>query len=285
MPGQRQGNPQLGFEICPHTCGCIITQSAANRSRRRPKWMKWVPLALKDGHHLVHHIKSTEVHPNCSAFCSRFESQARDLTPQEWTAWAPHLGHHTPFVAHIPPQYHTLIPVEPLEENYVPVFPTHPLPTAVPSLQHGMTSMSIHTTSAGPSTQSSSQHTSAQSTTVGRSTRSTSQLFTGQPTSAALSNPSTSATSQIHSGPKPILLFVEAPRLTRMEVTLEVAKELVVYGLYLLSSTTNPSKKKNLLKALRTAPAGMAIQEPPESDDPHPEVLSFYIHDMASIYP
>ena len=57
----RQGNPQLGYEICPHTCGCIITQAAANRSHRKPQWMKRAPLTLKDGHHLTSHIRTTPI--------------------------------------------------------------------------------------------------------------------------------------------------------------------------------------------------------------------------------
>ena len=91
--------------------------------------MKRAPLALKDGHHLTHHINTREVHPHCSAFCSRFESRPRELTHEEWTAWAPHLGHITSFHQHIPPQYRDLIPTNPQEENYNGVLPQHPLQT------------------------------------------------------------------------------------------------------------------------------------------------------------
>ena len=92
MPGQRQGNPQLGFDICPHTCGCIITQSIVNKSRKKPDWFKWAPLALKDRRHILKHNKSTSIHPNCDNTCSMLDAEGRDLTHEEWTAWAPHLS-------------------------------------------------------------------------------------------------------------------------------------------------------------------------------------------------
>jgi hypothetical protein len=267
MPGQRQGNPQLGFEICPHTCGCIITQSAANRSRRRPTWMKWAPIALKDGHHLTNHIKTKEVHPNCSAVCSKFQTPPRDLTLEEWTAWAPHLGHYTPFVTHIPSRYHNLIPSSPQEENYNGVLPNHPLRTTL-SLQHEMSSMSI---------QSTSQHPSSQSTSVGPSPRFTSH----HPLDSTSTSPSNySSTSQINLGPNPSFIFVEAPRVSRSNPCLESVKDLLCYGRYLVPR----ENWKIFIKPLRSAPKGLAFQEPAGKDDKHQDVLSFLIHDMASIY-
>jgi len=272
MPGQRQGNPQLGFEICPHTCGCVITQSAANRSRRKPAWMKWAPLALKDGHHLAHHIKSPDVHPDCSAFCSRFQSPARDLTHEEWTAWTPHLGHVAQWAQHIPPRYRVLIPATPLEDNYAGPLPLHPLPAQAPTLQHGLASMSIQSTSTGAST---SQHPSHPPNSANQSTQS-SQHLPGPSTSASGSN---TTTSQAVLGPKPLLIFVESPRLTRMDTNLGNVKNLVVYGTYLVPRQ-NASR---FMKPLRTAPKGMAFQEPPQSDDKYPEVISFWVHDSASV--
>jgi hypothetical protein len=248
MP-QRQGNPQLGFEICPHTCGCIITQAAANRSRRKPQWMKWAPLALKDGRHLLNHIKTGEVHPNCSPTCAGFDRPGRDMTHEEWTAWAPLLGHYSPFIPHIPSRYRSLIPAAPLEEAYMGDLPSHPLPTAVPSLQQGLASISIHSNPAGPSTRS---------TSVG---------------------PSTLTTTQSRLGPRPRFIFVETPRLTGMEMTLESARGLLVYGRYLLQK----SHPDIIKAALRTAPSGMAFLEDPGEDDQYPDVDSYIIHDMASI--
>ena len=277
MPGQRQGNPQLGFEIRPHTCGCIITQSAVNRSWRKPRWMKRVPLALKDGHHLVHHIKTEEVHPNCSAFYSRFQSQPQNLTHEEWTAWTPHLGHYTPFVIHIPPQYCHLIPANPLEENYVGVLPNHPLPnplpTVAPSLPQGFASMSIQRTSMVSAF--TSQHSSAQSASAGLSNP---FLPSNRSMTAGLSNQSNRSNDL---GVKPVFVFVETPWLTRMHVDLEAAKRLLVYGRCLVPK----AKHDTFLKALRLAPFGMAFHEPPEKDDQHQDIISFYIHDLASIHP
>jgi hypothetical protein len=256
----RQGNPQLGFEICPHTCGCIITQSAISKSRKKPQWMKGAPIALKDGHHLTHHIKSKDVHPNCTAFCSRFESPGRDLTHEEWTAWTPHLGHYTPFAPHIPVLHRSLIPATPLEENYAGTLPNHPLPNIAPSLPQGFASMSLQaSTSRHPS--GPSQHPSHQIPSAGPSNAPFSSL-------------------QYDLGPKPKLLFVETPRVTGMNADLQGAKHLLVYYRYLLPK----DKPSHFKKALETAPPGMAILEPMEIGDPYSDVISYYIHDTVSIF-
>jgi hypothetical protein len=258
----RQGNPQLGFEICPHTCGCIITPSAISKSRKKPQWLKGAPIALKDGHHLTHHIKSKEVHPNCRAFCSKYESPGRNLTHEEWTAWTPHLGHYSPFASHIPLQYRSLIPATPLEENHTGALPNHPLPNVAPSIQQGLASMSIQaSTSRHPS--GPSQHPSHQFPSAGPSNAPSSIL-------------------QIDLGPDPKFLFVESPRVTKLDLVevLENSEKFLIYNRYLLPED-KPSRFKT---ALRTAPRGMAIFETPDDADEHPDVQSYIIHDTVSVY-
>lgn len=126
--GRRQGNPTLGFEICPHTCGCDITPAMANRSRRSPAWMKRTPVFLRDGKHIKKHISREDAHPHCNAACGQLSATlGRPLTEEEFQAWVPHLGHSTEFHRHLVGYAH-LFPPTPLEEDYRPHdLPSHPL--------------------------------------------------------------------------------------------------------------------------------------------------------------
>lgn len=243
--GRRQGNQQLGFEICPHRCGCVITDAAAKRSRRKPGWMRWAPLTLADGHHLTHyHVKSVEVHPNCTAACAQFNSSPRSLTDAEFTAWVPHLGHHARYHIHIPQRYHHLIPAIPLEEDYSGLLPPHPLPPQpIPNL--AMSSLHISVPSvAGPSS----------------------------------TQPQASGSRDSQKRQKK-LLFIEMPRLEECDDA-KGAKGLVSYDRYCLG----PNPPPIIRQALRDAPRGFAFKEHVESDDSETDVESYQIHDAVGTF-
>ena len=253
MPGQRQGNPQLGFNICPHTCGCIITQSIVNKSRKKPDWFKWAPLALKDGRHILKHNKSTSIHPNCDNTCSMLDAEGRDLTHEEWTAWALHLGHYTPFLPHIPVQYQSLFPAIWLEDAYQGNLPTHPLPppSGATSLQQRLASMSLYPPA---STQSTSEGPS------GSSMGSTSQGY--------------------HYDQRPRFIFVETPRVTIMDLrNITEAKGNLSYDTYFVTSRT-PEPIKS---ALTSAPPNMVFRDVLQKDEEGIVVGSYMIHDMVRI--
>jgi hypothetical protein len=247
--GKRQGNPQLGLEICPHTCGCVITANVAKKLRRKPEWLRYAPIFVIDGHHSRYHIKNSNVHPNCSSTCSKLESSGRELTKEEYTAWAPHLGHLSELHKHIPKQYHPLFPNPALEDNYSGVLPSHPLPIVQsPSAPHdAMGSMSIQS----PSSDSDAFGFSIQSS----ASASTSSTLPGR------------------------LLFIESPRLLGYKIDLETAQTLVTYDRYVIRKEA----PRTILMALRTAPPGYAFQEQHEENDPNPDIESYIIHDMASI--
>ena len=142
--GRRQGTSQIGFHICPHTCGCIITQRAINLARRTPSWLRLTPIAHIAGDHLPIHIKSQEIHPNCGPGCQKFAAKGRPLTDAEYTAWVPHLGHWPTLHQHIPTHYHHLFPSNPLGDNYNAIPPPHPLPiSSIQNVQQGMAAISF----------------------------------------------------------------------------------------------------------------------------------------------
>jgi hypothetical protein len=128
LTGTRQGTTEVGFQICPHTCGCLISDGAANKSHKRPKWLRRTPVSLKAGNQIISHIRNHEVHPNCGNSCKGLNKQGRSLTDEEYQAWVPHLGNWTQLHIHIPHNFHALIPANPLEDEYQGIPPLHPLP-------------------------------------------------------------------------------------------------------------------------------------------------------------
>jgi len=134
---KRQGNPQLGIEICTHICGCVFPENAVRKLRRKPIWLRHCPVFLRDGGHSRFHIQNSDFHPQCNQACVVLDGKARSLTREEYHAWVPHLGHLKDWHPHIPKEYHSLVPTTPLGENYDDqgLLPAHPLKTNPPPSQ------------------------------------------------------------------------------------------------------------------------------------------------------
>jgi hypothetical protein len=239
----------VGFVICPHICGCNISEAASNKSRRKPKWLQRTPVFLKAGSHLKSHAKNQEVHSNCNRACRGFEEPGRTLTDQEYTAWVPHLGNWTQLHPHIPEIFQHLIPVHPLEDAYRGIPPNHPLPNPSVNVLQGMGRLSMQPQAASSSSrrpQNHPQHGGSLST-----------------------------------GPNQLkLLMVATPRVQGCVydgITIEEIKQLVVYDRFIVTVDTPPSIKR----ALQTAPRGYVIPEP--ADDANSELKSYFIHDVVSV--
>ena len=281
--GERQGNRQLGFEICPHTCGCLITDAVAKRSRRAPKWLQWAPLALKDGSHIGTHSKNQEVHPNCSPACpnNAFRSVGRELTVAEHTAWTPHLGHYSPFHVHIPPQYHPLIPAQPLEDLYAGVLPPHPLPpAAVPHLAMASLAIQPAASSSGsgvgnPPTGPLGSRASMAGPGAGPSHTQPEPSGNASGSRTSMASPPVAGPSNTRSGPSSEapsrkVLFIEMPRLDAPELDVDKARGILSYSLYVVPD----SASARLRQAIRSALPGFAYREDEER---------YQIHDTVRI--
>jgi hypothetical protein len=76
------------FEICNHTCGCIL-------GSKRPHPLRDCMIFQKEGSSGRRHSKSAAKHPNCLAQCPAHGPNGiftRDPTMEEWERWAPHLS-------------------------------------------------------------------------------------------------------------------------------------------------------------------------------------------------
>jgi hypothetical protein len=81
---KRQGNPQLGIEICTHICGCVFPENAVRKLRRKPIWLRHCPVFLRDGGHSRFHIQNSDFHPQCNQACVVLDGKARSLTREEY---------------------------------------------------------------------------------------------------------------------------------------------------------------------------------------------------------
>ena len=247
--GRRQGTAEMGFLICPHTCGCVISQAAANKSRKKPKWLRQTPVFLKAGSHLPAHSTNEKAHPNCNPACQGFQMSGRSLTDAENTAWVPHLGNWRQLHQHIPPNFRHLIPPQPLEDGHQGIPPNHPLPnTSVQSIQQGMGFMSMQ----------------PEASTSGPSNR-------PYPHAQASGSVSSSLGERK-------CLFIESPR-ARGLTSAEEAAGFVSYDRYLMTEKTT----KPIRSAILSAPKGLVFKEPPTPNDRNPGVVSYQIHDMVSV--
>ena len=129
--GSCQGNPEIGLEICTHTCGCVPPSNALVRGCRKPKFLRLSPLYVKEGGAAKSHITNHEWHQQCGPHFPVFGNpgKGRELTDEEYTAWTPHLGHAKELHCHIPMKYHHLLPDEP-QPDYEGALPPHPFLSA-----------------------------------------------------------------------------------------------------------------------------------------------------------
>ena len=299
VTGRRQGTTELGFHICPHTCGCQITDSIANKLHRKPKWLQRTPVFLKAGSHSGSHISNKEVHPDCGPACQGFTKKGRPLTDREYSAWVPHLGNWQQFHPHIPISFHNLIPVVLLEDEYHGILPPHPLPhPSVQSLQQGMVTMSMQpqASMSGPaSAMTSTQPHQHQASMSGPTSASTSthphhrhhyQASMSGPASASTSTPPypqaggsrSLGTASGSKGEAPKVLFIGTPR-AGFVTSLEMTEGLMVYEMVNVSNET----PERIQRTLRTAPDGFVFSRPASPSDPYPEVETFVIHDLVSV--
>lgn len=93
---------------------------------RRPKWLGRCPVYETAETGMKYHLVR-DMHRGCTTDCPVYDSAAshgRELTPQEFEAWIPYIGHLPQFRPHVPTQYENLIVPEGLD---VSSLPTHPL--------------------------------------------------------------------------------------------------------------------------------------------------------------
>ena len=293
--GRRQGTAEMGFLICPHTCGCVISQAAANKSRKKPKWLRQTPVFLKAGSHLPAHSTNEKAHPNCNPACQGFQMSGRSLTDAENTAWVPHLGNWRQLHQHIPPNFRHLIPPQPLEDGHQGIPPNHPLPnTSVQSIQQGMGFMSMQpeASTSGPSNRPypppqasgsvmSMQPPSGPSNRPYPHAQASGSVMSMQPPSGPSNRPypHAQASGSVSSSlGERKCLFIESPR-ARGLTSAEEAAGFVSYDRYLMTEKTT----KPIRSAILSAPKGLVFKEPPTPNDRNPGVVSYQIHDMVSV--
>lgn len=316
--GTRQGNPQIGLEICTHTCGCVAPGNALAKGRRKPKFLRLCPVFVKEGASAKAHVANSQWHRQCGSSCPVFQNRAyaRELTDEEYTVWTPHLGHATELHHHIPTKYHHLLPAEPQPDDYQGVFPTHPLiapnapsqppplisqsssslagdPTALTLPQLSLPPLALTPSSQPPITalQPPPVISQASSFLAGFAFPQPSLPPPQKPPVVAramsmdlLPVPTSSGSADVAA--RRTVCFVEAPRIGGWTLTIAECKELLTFYTYVDAVPTSPSENTAAIhKALTTAPPGYAFLEPVDSDDVNQNIHTWQIHDMVIVYP
>ncbi|KAK7042731.1 hypothetical protein R3P38DRAFT_2891971 [Favolaschia claudopus] len=128
-----------GLQICPHNCGCNDMLDSAATVSPDSEWLAArCPVYEKtDSEGMKQHLVAS-IHPNCKSTCPAHDSvdvDGRELTPQEYEAWVPFIGHIPQFSQHIPAQYQKLVTPGGLGISYLPHHPLWPplqLPATIP---------------------------------------------------------------------------------------------------------------------------------------------------------
>ncbi|KAJ7291775.1 hypothetical protein C8J57DRAFT_1273924, partial [Mycena rebaudengoi] len=123
------------LQICPHSCGCDVSDEAVAIMARRPWWLGRCPVYESTGTGMRYHL-TREMHKNCRPGCPVYQSSpvcGRALTVDEFQSWVPQIGHLSQFHSLIPTEYQNLINPDATDPDSLPSHPLFPLPNTTPA--------------------------------------------------------------------------------------------------------------------------------------------------------